>query len=161
VSSLVSRRHTGAAARRERRQGIDRAPGHPGARALQSPHDLELPAWRRPDTDREARSLGIEWADGHVTTFDFEQFRLLCPCAYCRGEAGLPGWLDSNPTLTGEQTRLVSIDTVGGYAIAPAWGDGHHTGYYTYTDLRAQCPCQSCSAARAAGGHAVTPGGFR
>ena len=23
--------------------------------------------------------------------------RWLCPCAYCRGEAGLPGWLDSAP----------------------------------------------------------------
>ena len=26
--------------------------------------------------------------------------RWLCPCAFCRGEAGLPGWLDSAPTLT-------------------------------------------------------------
>jgi DUF971 family protein len=121
--------------------------------------DLTAPV--RIHADRTARSLGIEWADGHVTTFDFERLRLLCPCAYCRGEAGLPGWLDSGPTLTGEQTRLVSIDPVGGYAIAPAWGDGHQTGYYTYTDLRAQCPCQSCSAARTAGGHSASPGGLR
>ena len=26
--------------------------------------------------------------------------RWLCPCAFCRGEAGLPGWLDSAPQLT-------------------------------------------------------------
>jgi DUF971 family protein len=121
--------------------------------------DLTAPV--RIHADRSAGSLAIEWADGHLTTFDFERLRWLCPCAYCRGEAGVPGWLDSSPTLTGEQTRLVSIETVGGYAIAPTWGDGHHTGYYTYTDLRAHCPCPSCSAARAAGGHADTPGGFR
>ena len=103
--------------------------------------------------DREARILRIEWADGHVSTYGFEHLRWLCPCAYCRGEAGLPGWLDSNPTLTAEQTRLVSIEPVGSYAIAPSWGDGHHTGFYTYELLRASCPCPACTAARAAAGH--------
>jgi DUF971 family protein len=109
------------------------------------------------DPDRERRTLAIEWADGHLTTYDFDTLRWLCPCAYCRGEAGLPGWLDSNPTLTAEQTRLVSIDPVGGYAIAPSWGDGHHTGYYTYTALRAHCPCTACAMVRVAAGHPDAP----
>ncbi len=113
--------------------------------------DLVAPV--RIHADREARTLRIEWADGHLTTYDFEHLRWLCPCAYCRGEAGLPGWLDSNPTLTAEQTRLVSI----GYAIAPSWGDGHHTGYYTYTALRAHCPCTACAIARAEAGHRESP----
>ena len=39
---------------------------------------------------------------------------------------------------------------VGGYAIAPTWGDGHHTGYYTFTLLRDRCPCPECAARRAA-----------
>jgi PiT family inorganic phosphate transporter len=34
---------------------------------------------------------------------------------------------------------------VGGYAIAPTWGDGHHTGYYTYALLRDRCPCPECA----------------
>ena len=113
--------------------------------------DLAAPV--RIHADREARSLRIEWVDGHVTTYGFEEFRWLCPCAYCRGEAGLPGWLDENPTLTGEQTRLVSIQPVGAYAIAPTWGDGHGTGFYTFTALRAHCPCDTCATVRAAGGH--------
>ena len=37
---------------------------------------------------------------------------------------------------------------VGGYAIAPTWGDGHHTGYYTFTMLRDRCPCPICTARR-------------
>ena len=111
----------------------------------------------RIDADRTAGSLRLAWADGHATAYDTVTLRWLCPCAYCRGEAGMPGWLDSNPTLTAEQTRLVSIDPVGGYAIAPTWGDGHHTGYYTYTALRAHCPCPECTAARAAAGHAEAP----
>lgn len=100
--------------------------------------------------DREARTLAIEWADGHATTYNFVALRWLCPCAYCRGEAGMPGWLDSSPTLTPEQTRLVDAQLVGNYALAPSWGDGHHTGYYTFTLLRHHCPCEACMARRAA-----------
>ena len=62
----------------------------------------------------------------------------------------MPGWLDSGPTLTDEQTRLVDLAMVGGYAIAPTWADGHHTGYYTFTLLRDRCPCEACVARRRA-----------
>ena len=46
----------------------------------------------------------------------------------------------------------VSMEPVGGYAVAPTWGDGHHTGYYTFTVLRDMCPCADCSARRAGQG---------
>ena len=106
--------------------------------------------------DREARTLRIDWADGHVTTYDLTDLRWLCPCAYCRGEAGMPGWLDSAPTLTAEQTRLVDMHLVGNYAVSPHWGDGHGTGYYTFALLRDRCPCAACTAARATTGTAPT-----
>ena len=61
----------------------------------------------------------------------------------------MPGWLDTAPTLTDEQTRMVDIQLVGNYAVAPSWGDGHHTGYYTFALLRARCPCPVCAADRA------------
>jgi len=102
----------------------------------------------RIDADRGAGTLRLEWADGHVSPFDTVTLRWLCPCAYCRGEAGMPGWLDSNPALTPEQTRLVDVALVGTYAIQPTWGDGHATGYYTFTLLREMCPCDSCATAR-------------
>ena len=105
--------------------------------------------------DRAAGTLALDWADGHRTTYDAVALRWLCPCAYCRGEAGMPGWLDSDPTLTEEQTRLTDIAMVGGYAIAPAWADGHHTGYYTFTMLRDRCPCPECSTRRDAATAAV------
>ncbi len=60
----------------------------------------------------------------------------------------MPGWLDSGPTLNTDQTRLVDVTMVGGYAIAPSWADGHHTGYYTFTMLRDRCPCPVCTARR-------------
>ena len=98
--------------------------------------------------DRAAGTLDIEWGDGHRSSFDTTTLRWLCPCAFCRGEAGLPGWLDSGPTLSPDQTRLVDVALVGGYALAPTWGDGHHTGYYTYAMLRERCPCPACTARR-------------
>jgi DUF971 family protein len=72
----------------------------------------------------------------------------MCPCAYCRGEAGMPGWLDTNPTLTAEQTRMVDLSLVGNYAVQIHWGDGHHTGYHTFMLLREQCPCDACARER-------------
>jgi len=99
--------------------------------------------------DREARTLAIDWTDGHQTTYDFTALRWLCPCAYCRGEAGMPGWLDSAPTLTEDQTRLTDLHAVGNYAISPHWADGHKTGYYPFVLLRDRCPCAECTTRRA------------
>jgi DUF971 family protein len=91
--------------------------------------------------DRGRSVLEVEWTDGHRSEYGFVALRWLCPCAYCRGEAGSPGWLDSSPTLTAEQTQLADIRLVGTYALAPAWGDGHDSGFYTFDMLRASCPC--------------------
>ncbi len=99
----------------------------------------------RIDADRSAGTLRLEWVDGHATAFDAVTLRWLCPCAYCRGEAGMPGWLDTNPTLTPEQTRLVDVALVGAYAIQVTWGDGHATGYHSFQLLRDQCPCAPCA----------------
>jgi DUF971 family protein len=103
--------------------------------------------------DRSAGTLAIDWADGHATLYDLTAVRWLCPCAYCRGEAGMPGWLDSAPTLTTEQTRLTDMHLVGNYAVSPHWGDGHSTGFYTFGLLRDRCPCPECTERRATTGH--------
>ena len=97
---------------------------------------------------REAQRLEIDWGDGHASAYDAVALRWLCPCAYCRGEAGLPGALDANPTLTPRQTTLEGGEMVGNYALCLFWADGHRTGYYTWPLLRANCPCGPCMAAR-------------
>ena len=93
---------------------------------------------------REAQHLEIDWADGHASRYEAVSLRWLCPCAYCRGEAGVPGWLDSRPTLTAAQTTLEGGEMVGSYAICLFWGDGHRTGYYAWSLLRDRCPCHGC-----------------
>ena len=103
--------------------------------------------------DRGAGTLAIEWADGHHTLYQATPLRWLCPCAFCRGEAGMPGWLDGGPTLTEQQTTLTDIHLVGNYAVSPHWGDGHHTGFYTFRLLREQCPCDDCRVRRSQSDH--------
>lgn len=114
---------------------------------------------RRIHADRAGRTLLIEWPDGHESRYDFHALRLLCPCAFCRGEMGQPGWLDTNPELTESQVTLTDIALVGQYAVAPTWADGHHTGFYTFAALRDQCPCPADVARRAAEPHAGHRGG--
>jgi DUF971 family protein len=103
----------------------------------------------RIDAQRAAGTVRVAWADGHETEYDAVTLRWLCPCAYCRGEAGMPGWLDSNPTLTPAQTTLVNLVLVGNYAVQPTWGDGHDSGFHSFMLLREQCRCDACTADRA------------
>ncbi|MFM8279043.1 MAG: gamma-butyrobetaine hydroxylase-like domain-containing protein, partial [Candidatus Limnocylindrus sp.] len=66
---------------------------------------------------RSEQRLEIDWADGHASTYETAALRWLCPCAYCRGEAGMPGWLDTNPSLTPQQSNLVGGGIIGNYAV--------------------------------------------
>jgi DUF971 family protein len=103
------------------------------------------------NVDRTAGFMTIDWADGHATRYEAIQLRLLCPCAFCRGEAGQPGWLDTNPELTADQTQLVAAGLVGQYALGLTWADGHDSGYYSWDWLRMNCPCPACCSLRLLG----------
>jgi DUF971 family protein len=98
------------------------------------------------EADPEAGLLRIEWQDGHESLYDLAALRPACPCAVCHGEMGRPGLVNENTIFTEEQTTLADMQEIGRYAVQPVWGDGHDTGYYTFTLLRALCPCRACTA---------------
>jgi DUF971 family protein len=131
------------------------------ARGASAPAPAASPAERATPTrihaDRSAGTLELAWGDGHQTRYTAVELRWLCPCAFCRGEAGMPGWLDTSPTLTPAQTQLTDVHLVGSYAIAPTWADGHHTGYYPFVLLRDRCGCETCRTERAAASAAAAP----
>jgi len=107
------------------------------------------PAARRAtdiDVDRAAGTMRIVWQDGHASDYRLATLRAQCPCAVCVGEMGRPGLVGEHTVFTPRQTTLADMTAVGRYALQPLWADGHTTGYFTFTRLRALCPCAECGA---------------
>ena len=101
------------------------------------------------ELDEEGRELHISWTDGHESVHPYEPLRRACPCAWCAGEGGQKGSVDATTEFTEQQTTIYELQPIGRYGLTPIWGDGHHTGIYTYEKLRASCQCDECRATRA------------
>jgi DUF971 family protein len=86
--------------------------------------------------DRERQVMEITWEDGTKSTFTGEQLRWACPCAECRGEAGMPGRLSRLKTLNYAELRIADVTLVGQYALQIAFESGHATGLYTFPYLK-------------------------
>jgi DUF971 family protein len=83
------------------------------------------------------QELAIAWSDGAESFLSFEALRRACPCAVCAGEADVLGNLERPEVgYTEKSFELRGWQIVGGYALQPAWGDGHGTGLYTFALLR-------------------------
>ncbi len=96
--------------------------------------------------DAEQRRLILTWSDGHESVHPYELLRRHCPCALCSGEGSVPGQMTPDTPLSDVETDLYELKPVGRYGLSPVWGDGHHTGIYTYEKLRAECQCAGCRA---------------
>ena len=80
--------------------------------------------------------MEITWEDGTKSTYTGEQLRWACPCAECRGEAGMPGRLSRVRSLADDELRIRDVALVGQYALQIAFESGHATGLYTFPYLR-------------------------
>lgn len=90
------------------------------------------------DFQQIGEELAIKWDDGGESFIQLETLRRCCPCAGCKGEVDIMGNLYKNPEkpLTAAAFKLVRMDRVGGYALQPAWGDGHSTGLFSFEYLK-------------------------
>jgi DUF971 family protein len=78
--------------------------------------------------------LSISWNDGSVSELSFRFLRSSCPCAACVNEwTGEKMLDDSRIPKDIRPARLVSV---GRYAMAIHWSDGHKTGIYSYDYLK-------------------------
>jgi len=80
--------------------------------------------------------MEITWEDGSKSTYTGQQLRWACPCAECRGEAGMQGRLARVQTLSPEELRVRDVTLVGQYALQIAFESGHATGIYTFSLLK-------------------------
>ena len=82
--------------------------------------------------------LAVKWDDGSEDFISLEKLRRCCPCAGCKGEVDILGNVYKNPdrVLTAKAFELVRINGVGGYAVQPAWADGHSSGIYSFDYLK-------------------------
>lgn len=77
-------------------------------------------------------SVVVTWGDGRTDSLPATVLRDACACAACRN-APLP-----LPPADPETCRITSIGLVGAYAVNLVFApDGHSTGIYPYTVLRA------------------------
>jgi DUF971 family protein len=92
--------------------------------------------------------VGIEWSDGHKSTFANKNLREACPCALCQGELSPLGGSRMLPMVpdAAADVRATRYQMVGLYAVAFAWSDGHSTGIYPYDYLLERCECDACTA---------------
>jgi DUF971 family protein len=82
--------------------------------------------------------LVIDWHGGGRSEFSAAQLRAACPCARCVNEVTGVRMHDPKsvpPGLLQQEARLV-----GNYALAFRFSDGHDTGIYPFTMLRALAP---------------------
>ena len=103
----------------------------------------------KPSRIAVSRSRGlllVDWEDGHHSEYPLAGLRAACPCAECRGGhagMGAPGSPDmlEIPLRPAQSAELVSLEMVGNYALQPLWKDGHGYGIFSWSYLRALCPC--------------------
>jgi DUF971 family protein len=85
-----------------------------------------------------ARTMEIQWADGHKAVLPHEILRGYCPCAHCQGHGGTLKF------VPGGNLEIREIQQVGNYALQFVWGDSHDSGIYTFRYLRSLCQCDAC-----------------
>lgn len=84
---------------------------------------------------RDPRTLSVLWEDGSVQHLDVRDLRLACRCALCIDEMSGRPLLD--PASVRADVAPRRIGSVGNYALAIDWSDGHNSGLYAFDKLRA------------------------
>jgi len=78
--------------------------------------------------------LRIAWNDGSTDEFAVRDLRIACPCAACVNEWTGERMLD--PAKIAPDVLPQKLTSVGRYAMAIHWSDGHRTGIYSYEYLK-------------------------
>ncbi|MDH3346155.1 MAG: P-loop NTPase [Kiritimatiellaceae bacterium] len=88
-----------------------------------------------PEIDFDASSITLRWLDGKKTvSVPNDVLRKSCACALCIDEMSRRPILD--PASVPNDIHAVKIETIGNYAIAVDWSDGHNSGFFPYKTIQ-------------------------
>jgi len=93
-------------------------------------HDAQAQV-REIEVDRE-QAVTVVFDDGLGARFDLMQLRQMCPCAGCHGARQ-----QGRDPFAGESITVIDAELHGNWAISIRWSDGHDTGMFAWTYLRA------------------------
>jgi DUF971 family protein len=79
-------------------------------------------------------TLKIDWNDNTSTEYNVLSLRSSCPCAVCVNE--WTGEKMLNEATLAKDVHPMRLVSVGRYAVAIHWSDGHKTGIYSYDYLK-------------------------
>lgn len=82
----------------------------------------------------DRKHLALTWDDGKTSIGSARQLRQTCPCAACVDEWTNKRTLD--PEKVPADITVKDVATVGNYALALVFSDGHGTGIYPWKHLR-------------------------
>lgn len=87
--------------------------------------------------------LQIDWSDGEVRRYSFQELRDACPCATCREKRrgaeekpADPLQLNILSAAEARPLRVTGMKPVGNYAYAIVFSDGHDSGIFPFELLR-------------------------
>ena len=89
---------------------------------------------------KDSRTLEIVWTDNVQSHYDVVALRRGCVCAQCVDELTRAQIL--KPEQVAESVRPLKVRSLGRYALAVDWSDGHSSSIYSWPYLRkfAQLP---------------------
>ena len=87
------------------------------------------------EVDRE-RDVLVRFGDGIAGRFTVAELRLACPCAECVGKR--QSGASVQPAVErGDAVSITDAELAGAFGINLDWSDGHRTGIYAWSYLRA------------------------
>ncbi|MHB8877838.1 MAG: DUF971 domain-containing protein [Myxococcaceae bacterium] len=85
--------------------------------------------------EAERAEVALDWDDGAHTAVSMRLLRQSCPCAECVEEWSGRRTLD--PESVPADSKVLEATPVGNYAVAFVFSDGHRTGIFNWSSLRA------------------------
>ncbi|MBF0198571.1 MAG: DUF971 domain-containing protein [Planctomycetes bacterium] len=78
--------------------------------------------------------LYVRWSDHHESFYPVADLRRACVCAQCVDE--MSGQPILNPADVPDTVKPVKVSSLGRYALAVDWTDGHTSSIYSWAKLR-------------------------